>query len=116
MNFMNQIESIAKMCHQANAVWCELNGDLSQKNWEDAEEWQRDSARKGVQFRLDNPNAEASAQHDAWACQKFAEGWSYGEVKDATAKTHPCLVAFEKLPEFQRKKDSLFVAIVDALK
>lgn len=113
---MTNIESIAKACHQANKAWCEANGDLSQKDWDEAEAWQRDSAIKGVQFRLDNPNAAASAQHDAWACQKFADGWSYGEVKDAEKKTHPCLVAFEKLPEFQRKKDSLFVAIVDALK
>lgn len=110
-----KIEQIAKACHQANKAWCEANGDHTQKDWDAAELWQRESTVKGVQFRIDNPNAPASAQHDAWACQKFADGWSYGEVKDAEKKTHPCLVAFDKLPEFQRKKDSLFVAIVDAL-
>jgi hypothetical protein len=111
-----EIENIARVCHQANKAWCEASGDLSQKDWDDAEEWQRDSARKGVEFRLANPNAPDSAQHDAWMKDKIAGGWKFGEVKDSQAKTHPCLVPFESLPEFQRKKDTLFSAIVDALK
>lgn len=113
---MNQIESIAKVCHQANKAWCESNGDLSQKDWDEAEQWQRESAIKGVTFRFENPNAPDSAQHDAWSRDKIEAGWKYGELKDATAKTHPCLVPFESLPEFQRKKDTLFAAICDALK
>lgn len=32
---------------------------------------------------------------------KIADGWKYGEAKDPEAKTHPCLVPFDKLPEFQ---------------
>lgn len=48
--------------------------------------------------------------------EKIGAGWGYGEVKDANAKTHPCIVPFDQLPEFQRKKDALFCAIVDALK
>ena len=47
---------------------------------------------------------------------KVKDGWVYGEVKDTIAKTHPCLVPFEQLPEFQQKKDKLFRAIVNALK
>jgi hypothetical protein len=39
----------------------------------------------------------------------------YGEVKDAVAKTHPCMVPYDDLPEFQRKKDALFLAIVRVL-
>ncbi len=107
---------IAKACHEANRVWCQLEGDYSQKHWDEAEQWQRDSAIKGVEFRLKNPDAKASAQHDAWSADKVSDGWVYGEVKDATAKTHPCLVEFEQLPPFQQKKDKLFQAIVDALK
>jgi len=29
---------------------------------------------------------------------KLADGWKWGPVKDADAKTHPDMVAFEKLP------------------
>jgi hypothetical protein len=35
---------------------------------------------------------------------KIADGWVYGKEKDEMLKTHHCIVAFEKLPEFNRKK------------
>lgn len=111
-----KILKIAQVCHQANQAWCEMNGDSSQRSWHIAEQWQRDSAIKGVEFRLNNPDAPESAQHDAWMADKEKDGWIYGDVKDAKQKTHPCMVPFEELPEFQRKKDALFCAIVDALK
>jgi hypothetical protein len=28
---MDKIEQIARMCHQTNKAWCELNGDNSKK-------------------------------------------------------------------------------------
>lgn len=108
--------TMAMLCHKANKILCESHGDNSQKDWYEAEEWQRQSALDGVQYRLDNPNAEPSAQHNAWMEAKKADGWVYGEVKDAEAKTHPCMVPYEQLPLFQQKKDELFIAIVDALK
>ena len=115
---MNEIRAmyIAKACHEANRVWCQANGDDSQKHWQEAEQWQRDSAIMGVRFRLSNPWAKEDAQHNSWMMDKAAGGWVYGEVKDADAKTHPCMVPFDELPEFQQKKDRLFCAIVDALK
>ena len=112
----NKIGWIAKVCHQANKAWCESDGDYSQKDWLEAEQWQIQSAVSGVKFRVENPDAPASAMHDNWSKEKIADGWVYGEVKDAEKKTHPCLVPFEELPLFQQKKDKLFSAIVDALK
>lgn len=107
---------IAEACHEANKVWCEANNDYSQKHFEEAEGWQQDSAIAGVKFRLANPDAKEDAQHNAWMEDKIKDGWVYGEVKDAEKKTHPCLIPFDQLPEFQQKKDRLFCAIVDALK
>lgn len=112
----NEIEYIAKCCHESNRVWCQANGDDTQKHWQDAEQWQRDSAIKGVEFKLSNPDAGHDAQHNSWMKEKIDQGWVYGEIKDAEKKTHPCIVPFEQLPEFQQKKDALFCAIVDALK
>jgi len=111
-----KIEYIAKACHEANRVWCQANGDFSQSHWDDAEKWQRDSAISGVAFKLNNPDAKEDAQHNAWMQEKISDGWVYGEVKDTVKKTHPCIVPFEQLPEFQQKKDALFCAIVNALK
>lgn len=108
-------EQIARICHEANLGLCAAHGDTSQKTWDLAEGWQRESAIKGVEFAQSNPDAPASAQHDAWSADKIAAGWTYGAKKDAEAKTHPCLVSFDDLPEFQRAKDVLFKAIVKAL-
>lgn len=110
------IDFIAQICHEANRIWCEANGDYSQKSWNDAEEWQRISVYSGVHFRMTNPNSGIDAQHNAWMKEKIDAGWVYGAVKDAEKKTHPCIIPFEELPEFQKKKDALFCAIVDSLK
>ena len=112
----NRILSIAIVCHQANKKWCEVNGDETQKDWKNAEEWQKESAIKGVEFRLNNPDAKYDAQHNSWMKEKVDQEWVYGSVKDSEKKTHPCIVPFEQLPIFQQKKDALFCAIVDALK
>ena len=54
-------------------------GDNSQPAWEDAPKWQRDSATKGVEFCLANPDAPPSANHDSWLKVKEAEGRLTGD-------------------------------------
>lgn len=112
---MNKVEQIAKVCHQANKAWCEATGDFSQEDWHNAEPWQRESAIRGVEFKLDNLDAGNDSQHNAWMADKVKEGWIYGEKKDADVKTHPCMVPYNDLPEIQKKKDALFSNIVKAL-
>ena len=112
---MSEIENIARVCHEANRAYCQSIGDDSQLPWGEAAAWQRESEIKGVEYALANPDAPASAQHEAWLSDKLAGGWVYGEVKDAEKKTHPCCVPYEQLPVEQQKKDALFKAIVAAL-
>ena len=66
-------------------------------------------------FAMQNSDASPSAQHEAWMRDKVADGWVYGPVKDADAKTHPCMVPYDQLPPEQRVKDHVFKAIVNAL-
>ena len=108
--------AIARVCHEANRAWCKANGDNTQKTWWEVDQSVRDSSVRGVEFRVDNPDAGPDAQHNAWMEERTAQGWRYGEEKNAHNKTHPCLVPFDKLPEFQQQKDKLFCAIVEALK
>lgn len=108
--------AIAKVCHQANKAICEAFGDLSQRDWGNADDWQKESAIAGVMFRLAHPDAPTSAQHHEWMAAKIKAGWVYGPIKDAEKKEHPCLVPFGTLPPEQQVKDYVFQAIVDALR
>lgn len=109
------IEGIARVCHEANRAYCTSIGDKSQPSWENAPDWQRDSAVNGVIFHMKNPNSKPEDSHNNWLQEKEADGWKYGKVKDADKKEHPCFVPYEQLPIEQQKKDSLFIAIVRAL-
>ena len=112
---MTSIDHIAMVCHEANRAWCKSNGDFSQKEWAIAPDWQRGSAINGVIHAYASPDATPEDMHNIWMAGKIADGWVYGEVKDPDAKTHPCLGPFDQLPEWQQKKDILFLAIVRAL-
>lgn len=109
------IEHIAKVCHQANKAYCESIGDLSHKDWDDAEPQQRSSLITGVDFSIRNPTATPESQHGAWYKDKERQGWMYGPVKDADKKEHPCMLPYDMLPKEQRLKDALFQAVVKAL-
>ncbi len=112
---MITIEQIAEICHEANRQYCQALGDDSQKGWRYAPKWQKESAVNGVEFHLNNPTAGPQASHENWLAEKVADGWVFGEVKDATAKTHPCCVPFDQLPMEQQRKDVLFRGTVHAL-
>lgn len=102
----------AILAHEANRVYCTLLGDDSQVPWGRAPQWQQDSAIAGVTAINHDPTITPEQSHEGWFAQKESDGWVYGEVKDAEAKTHPCMVAYGDLPEDQRLKDSLFGAVV----
>lgn len=108
-------EGIAKICHEANKAYCEIIGDNSQPSWEDAPQWQKDSAMNGVMYHRDNPDSTQEDSHKSWMTEKLDAGWKYGEVKDPEAKTHPCITEYLNLPLEQQRKDALFLSIVRAL-
>lgn len=109
------IDKIAEACHEMNRRWCQLLGDNSQPSWDDAPQWQRDSAVDGVRFHIENPGAGQSASHDSWLAVKRAGGWKYGPVKNPETKEHPCFVPYAELPADQRAKDAIFIAVVHGL-
>ncbi|MGI5293166.1 RyR domain-containing protein [Nonomuraea polychroma] len=107
------VDRVAQVCHEANRVLQIAAGEEPLPHWDDAPEWQRDSAAEGVMRAL--AGATPQALHEEWCKTKLAAGWTYGPVKDGDAKTHPCLVSYEALPEAQRIKDHMFHAIVRAM-
>lgn len=115
---MEAIEQVAKVCHEANRAYCQTIGDNSQPTWEEAPEWQRDSAKQGVKFHFaqhaTGVDPSPSASHEKWLEQKRAEGWTYGPVKDVEKKEHPCFLPYDGLPLDQRRKDYIFAAVAKA--
>ena len=107
------LEAAARAAHEANRAYCLALGDTSQPAWEDAPEWQRVSATKGVEGVWAGNTPRQS--HEGWLAEKVATGWRYGPVKNPEAKEHPCMVAYEELPTSQRVKDHIFVKVVRAV-
>lgn len=116
----HSIREIARVCHEINRAYCKAIGDHSQSEWDEAPDWQQDSAINGVRMHLEHyaergdwPSPRDS--HISWLNEKAATGWKYGPVKDADKKEHPCFMAYDDLPEAQRVKDFLFGATIKAL-
>ena len=107
-------EACAEAAHNANRQYARSLGDESHLEWSHAPGWQRHSVLLGVDGVVLNGNGPR-ASHAAWMKVKLAEGWVCGPVKDATLKTHPCLVPYDDLPQSQQFKDLLFVRIVNTV-
>jgi hypothetical protein len=112
---LHNVEEIAKACHEANKAYCESIGDTSQPSWEDAPEWQRNSAIDGVKNVIDGVVTSPEQSHESWMKEKVDNGWKFGEVKNPETKEHPCIVPYEELPEEQKKKDDIFFGIVNEM-
>lgn len=109
------IWKISQVMHEAVRAWQKANGQTPAPAWSRAPDWMKESTRAGVAWRLANPKAPPSAQHDQWIAQKKAAGWKYGRTRSGVRKTHPLMVPYADLPEVERRKDALVSAVIDAL-
>ena len=110
------VDTIARVCHEANRALQIAQDDPTipvAPTWDECGDEMRESARAGVLGVLEGNTPEQS--HDQWVRFKVTHGWTLGPVKDEEKKQHPLLVPYDELPESQRIKDELFVAIVRAL-
>ena len=49
--------------------------------------------------------AMAKNVHDVWAQSRMKQGWTYGLERNDQLKHHPCLVAYEDLPDVEKAYD-----------
>lgn len=47
----------------------------------------------------------AENTHNVWARQRLLDGWTYGPKRDDVGKKHPCLIAYDQLPEGEKDYD-----------
>src|ERR1035438_1264540 len=106
------IARAAQAAHEANRVLCLALGDASQPKWEDAPDWQKNSAYAGVSQIQADPQTTPEQSHEGWLKVKRDDGWKYGAVKNPETKEHPCFVPYNELPENQRLKDEMFGVVV----
>lgn len=43
--------------------------------------------------------------HEVWAQNRIEQGWTWGKERNDELKHHPCLVAYEELPDEERLYD-----------
>ena len=107
---------IAQVIHAANRELQIIYGDpVPSPDWYDAPEYQRQESTASVTEALADPGRTPEQNHQGWVDRLTAAGWKHGNAKDAAAKTHPDLLPFGELPEDEKQKDRLFIAIVRAL-
>jgi hypothetical protein len=104
-------EQIARITHEANRAYCMTIGDHSIPAWDTAPDWQKESAVNGVKYAFENSTSPEQS-HENWLKEKESKGWKYGELKAPELLEHPCMLPWDKLPEEQKVKDSLFLAII----
>lgn len=110
------VQQIASVCHEANRQFAFATGEdpaTIHPSWNEAPTEIRQSAILGVLRAQAGDTPEQL--HESWSAAKITAGWVYGPVRDNTAKVHPCLVPYAKLPAVQKFKDALFLAVVSAL-
>lgn len=109
-----EIEFLARMCHEANARYCEMIGDPFLV-WEQFSEERKQGVRDAVVSCV-SVGADPRTLHEKWVESLLALGWKYGEVKDEEAKTHPCLVDYDLLSAAQKVKDLIFITVCETYK
>lgn len=106
-------KAIARVVHEANRALQIEQADPTipvSPSWDELDAETRESAVSGVLQVIDG--ATPLQSHESWCTFKLEHGWKLGPVKDEIKKEHPLLVSYDELPESQRLKDHLFVAIV----
>ncbi len=107
--------AIARTVHEALRGWALAHGQSDIPHWDDAPNWMQNLTLESVRHAIENVGADGRSQHEQWRVQKEHDGWRFGPLKDAAAKTHPLMIPYEALPDWERRKDTLINAIVRAL-
>lgn len=92
------IQITAQAAHEAVRRWAMHIGEIAAAPWDIAPEWERRSTYDGVRTHFaalaEGRELRPEEAHEKWWRHKLSEGWIYGSVKDADAKTHPLMIPY----------------------
>ena len=110
----DKIEKAARAAHTVFASYCKALGDYSIKDWDEAEDWQREDTVNMVKSVLTGEYS-AEVEHGRWKKGKELKGYVYGPVKnDDPSKgplTNPNMKPYAELPMGARMKDHLLIVV-----
>lgn len=107
-------ETVAAVVHTAlSRLQYEQGDPVPSLPWESETDHIRKGTIEGV--RRARAGVTPKQHFENWRKYKEAAGWKYGAEKDSIKKTHPCIVEYDDLPEYQKDKNRTFLYIVMAL-
>jgi hypothetical protein len=107
-----QLINIARLTHVVNNSLKQANGEDLMPEWDFLGDEDQNANMASVVAILNGDVTTADQEHNRWAAQKRADGWTYGMVRNNAEKIHPMLVPFEELDPIQQAKDLVRFAIV----
>lgn len=110
----HEIDLAARAAHEVNRTWNMGIGSNVDPMWEQLSEDSKRTARLSV-VGIVTHDFNAEQTHSAWLEEMKASGWTHGDIKDTTKKTHHCLVPWSKLPSEFQVKDELWVDTVKSI-
>jgi hypothetical protein len=112
-----EVGRTALMCHAVLSAWRTWGGGPKQDvvPFDKLDDQQKAIQLKLVELLLANPGLTPAMLHKQWCHEMIAVGWSYGPERDEKARTHPCLRDWRTLPEYERRKSMLAIAVAGAL-
>lgn len=111
---MYSIDEMAEVCHTVVRMLQVINAEAEvSPEWSELSDEGRKDARRGVMNCLLGETPEEL--HNSWWRGKVKDGWTWGPVKSAELREHPCMVPYDELSDEQKLKDALFVSIVSRM-
>ena len=90
------------------------NAPIVPVEWSEREESFRKQFLDVIERQCSEQRSKSPEElHGSWMQAYYIMGWTYDEVYDKDAKTHPDLVPYADLGQLEQDKDAVFVALCE---
>lgn len=112
----DDVYDMARAVHEINRHYNKLLMDREDPTWDDLSDEEKNRRTELLSETIpDLKGISAKKMHDMWVKQQAREGWKFGETYDKKKKTHPCIVDWKDLPDLEKAKDAMYLAVIKAM-